>query len=98
MHTKNTIKTNNQFRSFLQWNDLTQKEQKEMQNKEFDKESLFFRHKGKIYNLNDFASVLDFGRPQAKYDAKQETREGTVFIKLSECADKVKIGFREAMA
>lgn len=83
------VTTNNHWRQILYWHDLTQKEQKELQDS-YDsvKESNFFRYKGQIYDLSDFVRINMPG-----WDAsKPDSFFSGISVKVSECGDAIKVG------
>jgi hypothetical protein len=55
-----TIKTNNQYRQTITWNDLSAKEQKEFDYLETDEEqqeAIFIKYRGVIYNMSEFMRI-----------------------------------------
>ena len=86
------ITTNNQYRPFLYWHELTSKEQGEFDYERVE-EDTFFRYKGWVYSLSDImlcpAQAEEF-KGWTGYHS--DSYYSGVVIKLSDCGDMVKVG------
>lgn len=93
-----TIKTNNQWRELISFDELSLDEQA---SHDYDEQELgtYFRYKGYAYNLGDF---VKFGTPwshQPEADDPLSQWDGIlnesafsgVLVKLSDCGDGVKV-------
>ena len=79
------IITNNHYREFIHWFDLTKKEQED--NECHGEDNTYFRYKGYCYCLSDFPRTEQEGWDAAMSD----TMFNGILIKLSECGEAVKI-------
>lgn len=93
-----TIKTNNQWRELISFDELSLDEQASHDYDE-DETGTYFRYKGHAYNLGDF---VKFGtpwsrKPEADDPLSQwdgilnESAFSGVLVKLSDCGDGVKV-------
>ena len=92
------IKTNHHFRPVLYWHDLTDAEQAE-NNEAYEgvQESIFFRYRNWLYDLNDFLRVnnMHCGQDHRLYGwdgYKNETFFSSVLVKYGEDGETVKVG------
>ena len=90
------IKTNNQFRPVLYWQDLEANEQSSL----FDsydtvEESTFFRYRGLVYDLGEFMSARGNGAHELvnEWDGyHNDSYFSAVLVKYSDDGDAVKVG------
>ena len=91
------ITTNNHYRMILSFFDLTEKEQSEIKdNYDTIEESLFFRYRGLVYDLNEFMRVqygTAFNKVINDWDGyHNDSFFSAVLVKYSSCNDGVKVG------
>lgn len=86
------IKTNNHFRPFIYWNDLSEEEQNFRYGMyEGIEDSTFFRYRGMLNDLNDYIKCES--EELKEWDGYQnDTIYSATLIKISDCGDSVKVG------
>ena len=80
------IKTNNQYRDILTWDELTTKEKKEIKD-DYDSisESSFFRYKNRIWDLNELICFDHLDGRMAEWDGGIGLNYfGGVIVKLND--------------
>lgn len=86
------ITTNNQYREFIYWQDLSEKEQKDFDwiKEQEQEEHTFFRYKGRIYSLSEFLFCTNTPPGWSSYS--NDTYFSGIVIAISEDGDSVKCG------
>ena len=86
------IKTNNQFRPVLYWQDLEANEQSELSDShDTVQESTFFRYRGQVYDIGEF--MITQSPLLSAWDGVFGTSYfSAVLVKYSDDGDAVKVG------
>jgi hypothetical protein len=87
------IITNNQYRPILNWHELTEAEQKELDMYEDVQESSFFRYRKWTYDLCDFWRTDSNDHWKDKWDGyKTDSYFSAILVKYSECGEALRVG------